>query len=673
MGEQKVSTEANEGQARDFTKAILNDLRAFEIMLREDQFEVDVSRIGAEQEMFLVDSSKAPSPVAMEILEDANDERLTTEIGKFNLEANLSPLEFNGDCLSKMESELSEVLGVVRKSAKKFDSDLVLTGILPTIHHSDLTVDSVTPKPRYYELNRILTELHGKDRNILIKGLDELNLHLKDAVVEICNTSFQIHLQVPIGEFAKYYNWSQAISGPVLASAVNSPVLLGHRLWNETRVALFKRAVDARSPAHQARSQLARVNFGDDWVSESILEILQEDVARFRIILTRTLKQDSLEVLKNGGVPKLSAWQMHNGTIWRWNRVCYGVMNKKPSLRIEARYLPSGPTVADEMANSAFFLGLMKALPKEFGDVRDILPFDDAKNNFFGAARFGINSQMVWIGKKTYRAKRLILDELLPRAQDGLDEAGIDPADSKRLLGIIEDRAKAERTGAKWVLESLTGMDQQCKQNVRMRTLVAEMQSNEKDNIPVHEWKLAKVTKETDWIDNYRTIEQFMSTDLFTVRPEDVIDLAASLMNWKHIRHVPVEDDRGNLVGVISHRDLLDLVANNKSDGEQIVVREVMRRNLTTVPPETQTIDALKLMREKDIGCLPVVREGKLIGIVTTHDFLTVSTKLFEERLKRWIQMTAVHKSFSVDNEKLNHVFHSFLSGLIPRSSAMEL
>ncbi len=635
MGQQKVAKYVSEYQAREFTRAILSDLRAFEKMLEAGHFEEDVLRIGAEQELFLVDSSMAPSPVAMKILADAGDERLTTEIGLFNLEINLTPHNFNGSCLTLMEDELYETLDLVRKSANKFDSDVVLTGILPTIQQSDLIPESITPKPRYHELNRVLAELHGNDRNIVIKGLDELNLHLTDAIIEVCNTSFQIHLQVGISEFSKAYNWSQAVSGPVLASAVNSPILLGHRLWNETRVALFKRAVDTRSPAHQARSQPARVNFGDHWVDDSIPELLREDVARFRVILTRELENDSLEVLANGGIPKLSAWQMHNGTIWRWNRVCYGIMNNRPSLRIEARYLPSGPTVTDEMANSAFFLGLMIGLPKAFGDVREKLAFDDVKNNFFSAARFGLNTQMVWFNKKTYRASDLILDKLLPVAKDGLEEVGIDSDDIKRFLGIIKKRVKREKTGAKWALESLAGMDIRAKRNVRMRTLVSDMKKNQKEKIPMHKWKLAEIPLTSDWIDNYRTVGQFMSTDLFTIRPEDVIDLAASLMNWKHVRHVPVEDDKGNLSGIVSHRDLLDLLAGGRRPAdEQIVVRDVMKTDVVTVSPETGTLEALDLMREKDIGCLPVVSKGKLVGILTAHDFLTVSTKLFEERLK---------------------------------------
>jgi CBS domain-containing protein len=146
---------------------------------------------------------------------------------------------------------------------------------------------------------------------------------------------------------------------------------------------------------------------------------------------------------------------------------------------------------------------------------------------------------------------------------------------------------------------------------------------------------LASIPASSDWIDNYKTVEQFMITDLFTVRPEDVLDLAAILMDWRHVRHVPVEDDSGQLIGLVSHRDLLHLFAMgkiNKADG--LVVRDVMKTDLVTVERETPTLDALHLMRDKGIGCLPVVSNGKLIGLVTAHDFLTVSTKLFEERLK---------------------------------------
>lgn len=635
MGEKNVSTQTDESRMRQFTKAVLNDLQALEKMIADGLMEEDVLRIGAEQEMFLIDSAMRPAPLAMEIMEAAKDKRLTTEIGRFNLEANLTPLDLSGNCLSKLESELHEIIGIVKKTADDFAADAVLCGILPTIQQSDLVEKNLTPSPRYSEMNRILTELHGDERVIHIKGLDELRLHLHDTFVEFCNTSFQVHLQVGMHDFVKYYNWAQAVTAPLLAVAVNSPILLGRRLWHESRLALFQSAVDERSPTQQERSQQARVTFGRDWLKNSVLEIFHEDVARFRIILTRELEEDSLESLEQGKIPALDAWRMHNGTIWRWNRACYGVMNGKPSLRIEARFLPAGPTVTDEMANSAFFLGLMLALPQKFGDVTERMKFDDAKTNFFSAARNGLRSQMIWLDGKTYRTQTLILEELLPLARKGLEIAKIDAEDIEKYLGILEKRVSQDKTGAQWMLDSLAAMDKAAKPNVRLRTLVSAMKKYQEDGKTLCDWDLAQIEEKSDWIDNFRTVEQFMTRDLFTVRPEDAIELATNLMDWKHVRHVPVEDGAGNLVGIISHRDLLQVFSLHlPKNNQEIVVKNVMRKNLITISPETPTLEALRIMREKNIGCLPVVKDNKLIGLITAHDFLTVSTKLLEERLK---------------------------------------
>lgn len=636
MGDKKVATDYDEEQMRTFTLAVLNDLQALELMLENGQFENDVRRIGAEQELFLVDSAMRPACLVTEIIERAKDGRLTTEIGQFNLEANLTPRDFGGDCLRAMENELNEILGVVRDAAAKFDAGIVLAGILPTIQPSDLTYENMTPNPRYEEIDRVVTRLHGENRVVQIKGVDEIQLTLQNTFTEFCNTSFQIHLQVGIDDFVKYYNWAQAISGPVLASAVNSPILLGHRLWQETRLALFQHATDTRSLVHKERNQTPRVNFGDRWVENSIIEVLHEDVIRFRILLTQAVEENSLEVLERGGIPMLAAWRLHNGTIWRWNRPCYGVVNGKPGLRIEARYLPSGPSVIDEMANAAFFLGLLTELPMEFGDIRKYMSFDDAKSNFFNAARYGLNGQIKGIDGKSRRVSRLILEELLPRARRGLARAGIDEEDNARLLDVIEARVTAEKSGARWMLDSYAKMDKRAKTNVRMRTLTAAMKKQQDMGQPVHEWDLATIPKQSEWIDNYKTVEQFMATDLFTVRAEDIIDLAASLMYWRHVRHVPVEDDAGYLIGIISHRDLIELLATGKcGTARPIIVRDIMKTELVTVAPDTPTLEALTIMREQNIGCLPVIKDGHLVGLVTSYDFLTVSAKLFEERLSQ--------------------------------------
>ncbi len=125
-----------------------------------------------------------------------------------------------------------------------------------------------------------------------------------------------------------------------------------------------------------------------------------------------------------------------------------------------------------------------------------------------------------------------------------------------------------------------------------------------------------------------------MTTDLFTVRPDDIVDFAASLMEWKHLRHVPVEDDSGRLVGVVSHRALLRMVARGARNGEETVaVRDIMKSDPTTVTPDTMTLDAMNLMRDNRLGCLPVVKDGHLVGLVTERDLLEVANHLLHEHL----------------------------------------
>jgi CBS domain-containing protein len=640
MGDKTVVTRYDEKELRAFTLAVLNDLDALEKMFEDRKFETGVSRIGAEQEMFIIDSAMRPAPLAIEAIEGANDPRLTTEIGRFNLEANPPPLVFTGDCFKRMESELNNVIDVVRRSVSRYGADIVLAGILPTIQPSDLTLRNLTPQPRYEEINRVVSELHGQDRFIQIKGLDELQLLVHDTSIEFCNTSFQVHLQVDPDHLTAAYNWSQAVAGPVLSAAVNSPLLLNRRLWNETRIALFQHATDTRSPVFQARRQPARVNFGENWINGSIINTLREDALRYRFLLTRLVEEDSLDELEQGCIPNLDAWRLHNGTIWRWNRICYGLVEGRPGLRIEARFLPAGPTIVDEMANAAFFLGLVTELPRRFGDVATLMGYDDAKNNFFTAARYGLRSEFRWFERRTVSACDLIRNELIPIARGGLEHVGIDSSDIERLLGIISERVETRRTGAKWMVESLENMDELAKPNVKMRSLTAAMKKNQLTGQPVHTWDLAEIPKSSDWIDNYKCVEQFMTTDLYTVRPYDVLELSISLMHWRRIRHVPVEDDNGLIVGLVSYRDVIGLLSSGKSESvREMVVKDVMRTKLITVERNTSALEALHIMRTMDIGCLPVVEDERLVGLLTAYDFLTVSSKLFEERLSAVLQV----------------------------------
>jgi CBS domain-containing protein/gamma-glutamyl:cysteine ligase YbdK (ATP-grasp superfamily) len=632
MGDQDVSSEYDDQQALEFMKSLLADLSALERMIETGGIESGVRRIGAEQEMFLIDRSMRPASVATEVLEKVNDSRLTTEIGKFNLEANLSPQIFIDNCLRTMEKELRDVVELARKGANAFGADIVLTGILPTIRQSDLTLDNLSPNPRYAELNRALNHLRGNTYNIHIKGLDSLQLTHDNMMLEACCTSFQVHLQVSAQEFVGLYNWAQAITAPLLAAAANSPLLLGYRLWHETRIALFQHSVDERSNARYMRQHPARVTFGNQWLKDSVLELFREQIARFRVILTKKIEEDPLTLLDKGELPQLLALRLHNGTVWRWNRPCYGISDGQAHLRIENRVIPSGPTILDEMANASFFLGLMVALPEEYGDVSKSMSFDCAKENFFAAARHGLNAQFTWLKERRLSAPELILDRLLPLAHQGLKQVGVPTEDRDRYLGTIEERVRRDQNGSSWALRSLAIMKDQGTREQRHRALVASMVEQQKSDHPIHTWELAKLSGYRDWVNSFRTVGQFMTTDLFTLRPDDLIDLAASMMDWRHIRHIPVEDNEGHLIGLVSHRDLLKTLLKRTKDNNTIpiAVKDIMKLDPVTITSQTSTVEAIELMKSRRIGCLPVVEENQLVGIITAYDFLFISGELIK-------------------------------------------
>jgi CBS domain-containing protein/gamma-glutamyl:cysteine ligase YbdK (ATP-grasp superfamily) len=635
MSKIDITAPPDDAQRRNFVRALLEDVHALERMLEDGWIEEGVRRIGAEQEMFLVDRSFDPANKALAILDRLQSGSYTTELAQFNLEANLSPLEFTGDCFAGMHAELDRLVDAARAAAEQERTKIVLCGILPTLGKEHLGLDSMTPIPRYLQLNRIMVEQRGGRFQTLIKGTDELQTTHENVMLEACNTSFQLHYQVGAKEFARLYNLAQVITAPVLAAAVNSPVLLRHRLWHETRVALFQQSLDTRSEHQASRGTRQRVSFGDRWVKGSILEVYRDDIARFRSLITTGSSESPLEMMERGEVPPLKALRLHNGTVYRWNRPCYGVHEGKAHLRIESRAFPAGPSTVDEIANAAFFYGLMSALDAEYGDVTKRMPFDDAKANFIAAARYGLQARFRWVDGKAYGADELILRTLLPLAKKGLAARKVDAKDAERYLGILQERVQSGRTGSQWVLDSLAQMGERGKIAERFRALTQAMARHQAEHAPVHTWELASLRDGTAERDSFRTVGQVMTTDLFTVQAEDIVDLAASMMEWEHLRHVPVEDKEGRLVGLVSHRALMRMLSRGQNtDDNPVAVREVMEIDPVTVTPETSTLDAIATMRKNKIGCLPVVSEGKLVGIITEHDFFEIAGALLERWLK---------------------------------------
>jgi len=634
MGQLDISAPAGDDQLRRIARALLDDVEALDRMCASGAIEPGLCRIGAEQEMFLVYPDGRPALLATEVLRDIG-EGFTTELALFNIEYNLQPLTFENRCLSEMERKLNETLERARTAARALGGDILLSGTLPSLEKQDLALSSMTPLARYQELNRVMSELSGGKFRTQIKGIEELSLTHDNVLLEACNTSFQIHLQIGAENFARAYNLAQVVTAPVLAAAANSPLLLQHRLWRETRVAMFEQSLDVRSDQHKARGAPQRVSFGDNWVDQSVTELFKEDIARFRLLLRADTGESSLAQLDRGEIPKLRALALHNGTIYRWNRACYGVLDGKPNLRIENRVLPSGPTVLDEVANAAFFFGLMVELGHEYGDVRKSFTFAHVKGNFQAAARYGLHANFRWADGETYAARPLLLDVLLPYARAGLARREIPAEDIDRYIGVIEERVKTGQTGAQWALDAADRLDGIRPATARYLTLTRIMLERQRSGDPVHTWGPPQAMSVDEWRDSHRVVGQLMTTDLFTVHPEDLVDVAASVMRWRHLRHVPVEDQEGRLVGMLSHRTLLGLVANGRaSAAAPVPVRDVMKVNPITATPDMLCIDALALMREHKVGCLPVVKDGMLVGVVSERDFLEIAFHLFERYLK---------------------------------------
>lgn len=629
MGQHEVRSSNDEEEIRAFTQAMLADLRALEQMLERGMFETGIQRIGAEQEMALVDEHGRPAPVATDVLDTLNDERFTTELAQFNLEANLLPHPFGGDCLRQLEEDLRDVVHTADTVAAGQGARVLLTGILPTLSQDHLSLRFMTPKPRYRQLNDGLLALGEGTFPIYIRGVDEFETSTDNVMFEAANTSFQLHLQVAPEDFARKHNLAQLITAPLLAAAVNSPLLLGKRLWQETRMALFERSVDARSGAARARGRVPRVSFGSDWIHESVLELFRDAAARFPVVLTREAEAAPEAMVKRGEAPKLLALMLHNGTVWRWNRACYGVAGGVAHLRIENRVLPSGPTVLDEVANAALFYGLMSGLDDQSSTVAERLPFDAAKGNFINAARQGLGARLTWLDGRRIGARQLLLEELLPIARQGLEKVAVPAPDIDRYLGTLEERIQLRRTGARWMLDGFSNLDPKVPLEARAKRLTLSMLAMQTSGDPVHQWPSLESIESQD-TGSMQTVGDIMSTDLFTVRPHDVVDLATSLMHWKHFRHVPVETDEGRVVGLISHRALLRLEQHrNGSEAEESVpVDAIMERDPVCIGPDTPLRDGLSKLLASKRGCLLVTSEDHLVGIATERDFLRAAATL---------------------------------------------
>ncbi|MFT5723966.1 MAG: CBS domain-containing protein [Bacteroidia bacterium] len=616
MGQDLATSQVSKETRIQFIRHLLNDIEALDKMIEQGMIESGVTRIGAEQEFCLVNSQWRPAQNAQEILPLLNDHHFTTELARYNLEINLDPIELVGNCFTTVETQLRNFLSKAKDVCDSKDTNVLLTGILPTISKTELQFDYMTQSPRYWSMNQLIKESRGSDIELKIRGVDELSVVHDSVLFEACNTSFQLHLQVDPKDFTSSYNWSQAISGPVLSMCTNSPILLGRELWSETRIALFQQSIDTRNASYALKNQEARVSFGNQWSKGTAADIYKNDIATHKILLARDVESDSLKELEEGRIPALEALCLNNSTIYRWNRPCYGVGGGKPHLRIENRYIASGPTVIDEMANFAFWVGLMLGRPAKYDNIQSQMDFRDAKANFIKAARNGKESMLLWDGELR-SAQDLTVNTLLPMAYEGLQKANVDSADSTRLLDIIEGRAKGQ-TGSQWSVKQFRALKKTLKTDEALVGLTKNMFKMQQSGLPCHEWD----TNQTFHLSNKDAfrVGHIMSTKVFRVNHNDHADLATSIMEWKNIHHVPVEDGSSNISGLLTWTHMK---RHKENQGDHLLlVEDIMTKKVTSIPPEMDIAEAIRIMKKHEFGCLPVVRGTQMVGIITIKDVL---------------------------------------------------
>ncbi|ASW52975.1 glutamate-cysteine ligase family protein [Plantactinospora sp. KBS50] len=464
-------------------------LDVFALMLDDFGFDADRPMTGLEIELNLMDGLAEPAMRNSEILANLADPNFQTELGRFNLELNAAPRLIDGNGFADYEQDLRDSLARADERAAGFDAQIVMVGILPTLTAGHLVVDNLSANERYQVLNEQIVTARGEDIELDIRGVERLETHTDSIAPEAACTSLQFHLQVAPDSFADVWNASQAIAGVQVALGANSPYLYGRQLWAETRIALFEQATDTRPDELKAQGVRPRVWFGERWIT-SIFDLFEENVRYFSPLLPICDDEDPVEVLHEGGVPQLAELRLHNGTVYRWNRPVYDIMNGRPHLRVENRVLPAGPTVVDMLANAAFYFGLARELSEADRPVWSQLTFSTAEENFHAAARRGIEATVYWPRLGEVRVTDLVRDVLLPRAAAGLDRFGVDPAQRDRLLGIIEERCRTRRNGAVWQTETVRAAERGrgMARQPALHHMVQRYGELQRTNEPVHTW-----------------------------------------------------------------------------------------------------------------------------------------------------------------------------------------
>jgi gamma-glutamyl:cysteine ligase YbdK (ATP-grasp superfamily) len=495
MGEKVAAGAFDLADRRMYRNKLQQCLLGLERLLAEKRFDRPRNLMGLEIELNLADSRGLPRMMNEEVLERIASRDFQTELAQFNIEVNIAPHALSGRVLDRLAEELRTGLGYADRMAGEVGAGIVMIGILPTLQAQDLVSANLSRADRYTLLNDRILAMRGEDITLDIEGVEHLVYTSASIAPEAACTSMQMHLQVTPGRFGPAWNAAQAVSAPQVAIGANSPFLFGRELWRETRPLLFQQATDTRPQELRAQGVRPLTWFGERWI-DSAADLFAENLRYFPSLLPICHEEDPLRVLDEGGVPELRELTLHNGTIYRWNRPVYQVVDGVPHLRVENRVMPAGPTVADVIANAAFYYGLVRSLAEAPRPVWQRLPFGAAAANFDAACRDGADAVLHWPRPRgtalaQVPAADLIRDELLPLAAAGLDAWGIDPADRDHYLGIIEQRCRRRTNGARWQADAFhhyleRGLDRRA----ALAAMTQRYRALSTEGAPVHTWPL---------------------------------------------------------------------------------------------------------------------------------------------------------------------------------------
>jgi hypothetical protein len=431
---------------------------------------------GYELEAWLLDHAGFPSPVNEEFLRRLDDPLVVPELSRFNVELNAPPLVMGAGVLRGMETSLAGTWQRCQEVAHGMDTVLAMVGILPNLRLADLGLDHMSAVNRFVALNReVQRQRGGQPIHIRIEGEESLELLRPDVMLEAATTSFQVHLQVPHVHVARHYNAALVCCGPLLAASVNSPLLFGRRLWQETRIPLFEQSVEVGGYAGLADASVRRVTLGQGYVGGEVLALFRQNLDLYPVLLP---------IPQEGPAERYPHLRLHNGTIWRWVRPLVGFAEGAGChVRLEQRVLPSGPSVPDMVANAAFYLGLCHALATGPEPPETRLGFAATRANFYAAARHGLEAELRWLDGHLHPARTLILDVCLPLAEQGLAAFGLEANEFGPHLEVLRQRVRSGQTGAVWQLRNLA------REQGDAGRMMANYLENQRAGLPVHEWE----------------------------------------------------------------------------------------------------------------------------------------------------------------------------------------